>query len=109
MIEVRSGANGDRLEDSSEITPSCCVCLRPFGSDRIPPICPWSIRQIHMYDLSTGQPFESSYVWFCRINQGKIGGIRSLPDGLGPTQQLGVISELSSNRSPFTRTEPQSQ
>ena len=57
----------------------------------------------------TGRPFESSYVGFCRIDQGQIGGIRSLPDGLGPTRQLGVISELSSNRSPFTRTEPQSQ
>ena len=63
-----------------------------------------------LIDLApTGQPFERSYVWFCRIDQGQIGGIRSMPNGLRPTQQLGVISELSSNRSPFTRTEPQSQ
>ena len=57
----------------------------------------------------TGQPFESSYVGFCRIDQGQIGEIRSLLDGLGPTQQLGVIPEPSSNRSPFTRTKRQSQ
>ena len=57
----------------------------------------------------TGQPFESPYVRFCRIDEGQLEEIRSLLDGFGSTQQLGVISELSSNRSPFTRTEPQSQ
>ena len=57
----------------------------------------------------TGQPFESSYVGFCRIDEGQVGEIQSLLDGLGPTQQLGVIPEPSSNRSPFTRTKRQSQ
>ena len=57
----------------------------------------------------TGQPFESSPVCLCRIDEGQIGEIRSLLDGLGPTQQLGVIPEPSSNRSPFTRTKRQSQ
>ena len=63
-----------------------------------------------LIDLApTGQPFESSSVGFCRIDQGQIGEIRSLLDGFGSTQQLGVIPELSSNRSPFTRTKRQSQ
>ena len=70
-------------------------------------------HQYHYESLTnlapTGQPFESSYVGFCRINEGQIGKIRSLPDGFGSTQQLGVIPELSSNRSPFTRTKRQSQ
>ena len=39
----------------------------------------------------TGQPFESPYVRFCRIDEGQLEEIRSLLDGFGSTQQLGVI------------------
>lgn len=53
-----------------------------------------------LMDLApTGAPFEIPYVWVCRIDDGRIAEIWSLPDGLGLMQQLGVIPERSSNRS----------
>lgn len=40
----------------------------------------------------TGESFEIAYAWFCRIDDGQIAEIWSLPDGLGLMQQLGVVS-----------------
>lgn len=59
-----------------------------------------------LLDLApTGMPFEIAYVWFCRIDRGRIAEIRSLPDGLGLLQQLGALPELPPNRSLTDRTE----
>jgi len=58
------------------------------------------IHRESLIDLApTGRSFEIAYVWFCRIVHGRIAEIWSLPDGLGLMQQLGVLPELSSNRS----------
>lgn len=52
-----------------------------------------------LMDLApTGETFEIAYVWFCRIDEGEIIEIWSLPDGLGLMQQLGAIPGVS--RSP---------
>lgn len=40
----------------------------------------------------TGESFEIIYVWFCRVPDGRISEIRSLPDGLGLLQQLDVTT-----------------
>lgn len=48
-----------------------------------------------LLDLApTGSTFTIAYAWFCRIDNGRISAIRSLPDGLGLMQQLGAIPEL---------------
>jgi predicted ester cyclase len=39
----------------------------------------------------TGRSFEIDYVWFCRIEEGQIAEIWSLPDGLGVMQQFGAV------------------
>lgn len=44
---------------------------------------------------STGASFEIAYVWFCRIEDGQITEIWSLPDGLGLMQQLDTIPPQS--------------
>lgn len=49
---------------------------------------------------SSGESFEIAYAWFCRIEDGKIAEIWSLPDGLGLVQQLGAVPERSPSRSP---------
>jgi len=47
-----------------------------------------------LVDLApTGESFEIAYAWFCRIEDGRIAEIRSLPDGLGLLRQLGALSE----------------
>lgn len=52
-----------------------------------------------LMDLApTGTSFEIDYVWFCRIDDGRIAEIWSLPDGLGLMQQLGALAEPSENR-----------
>lgn len=57
-----------------------------------------------LMDLApTGASFEIACVWFCRIDDGRIDDICSLPDGLGLMQQLGAIPEIPSNHS---RTRP---
>lgn len=38
----------------------------------------------------TGESFEITYVWFCRVRDGRISEIHSVPDGLGLLQQLDV-------------------
>jgi len=52
-----------------------------------------------LVDLApTGASFEIDHVWFCRIHDGYIAEIWSLPDGLGLLQQLGALPEPSVNR-----------
>lgn len=41
----------------------------------------------------TGRSFEVAYAWFCRIQNGRIAEIRSLPDGLGLMEQIGALPE----------------
>lgn len=43
---------------------------------------------------ATGSSFEIAYVWFCRVENGRIAEIRSFPDGLGLLQQLDVTAPL---------------
>lgn len=64
-------------------------------------------RESLMDLVPTGASFEIAYVWFCRIDDGRIVEIWSLPDGLGLLQQLGALPELPSNRSPTDPTENQ--
>lgn len=53
-----------------------------------------------LMDLApTGEPFRIAYVWFCRIGDGRITELWSLPDGLGLVQQLGAIPERPPSRS----------
>lgn len=53
-----------------------------------------------LMDLApTGRSFEIAYAWFCRIENGQIVEIWSLPDGLGLMQQLGAIPAGILNRS----------
>lgn len=40
----------------------------------------------------TGESFAIAYAWFCRIEEGRIAEIWSLPDGLGLVRQLGGLS-----------------
>lgn len=52
-----------------------------------------------LVDLApTGRSFEIDYVWFCRIQDGQIAEIWSLPDGLGLLQQLGALPESTVTR-----------
>lgn len=52
-----------------------------------------------LMDLApTGETFTIAYVWFCRIDDGLISEIWSLPDGLGLMQQLGALPEVPPNR-----------
>lgn len=52
-----------------------------------------------LMDLApTGRLFEIAYVWFCRIEDGRIAEIHSLPDGLGLMRQLGAVPEPPANR-----------
>lgn len=45
-----------------------------------------------LMDLApTGRAFEIAYAWFCRIDDGQIAEIWSLPDGLSLVEQLGVV------------------
>lgn len=45
-----------------------------------------------LIDLApTGQTFEITYVWFCRLEDGRIAETWSLPDGLGLLRQLGAL------------------
>lgn len=61
-----------------------------------------------LLDLApTGRSFEIPYAWFCRIDDGQIAAIWSLPDGLGLMQQVDAIPEIPSNRSLTDATEPQ--
>lgn len=49
-----------------------------------------------LLDLTpTGDSFEIAVVWFCRVEDGQITEIWSLPDGLGLLRQLGAICEES--------------
>lgn len=68
-----------------------------------------SVSGIHresLVDLApTGASFEIAYVWFCRIDNGRISEIWSLPNGLGLLQQLGAIPETTPNQSLTTGTE----
>jgi len=60
------------------------------------------IHEQSLMDLApTGASFEIGYVWFCRIEDGRIAESWSMPDGLGLMQNLGAIPERSSN-SPLT-------
>lgn len=47
-----------------------------------------------LMDLApTGRPFEITYVWFCRVEAGRIAEIWSFPDGLGLLQQIGALPQ----------------
>lgn len=62
-----------------------------------------------LMDLApTGAPFEIAYAWFCRIEDGRIVEIRSLPDGLGLLGQLGVVPGVPPDCSRTRPTEHQS-
>jgi len=56
-----------------------------------------TVRGTHqgtLLDLApTGKSVEIAYVWFFRIEDGKIAEMWSLPDGLGLVQQLDAIPE----------------
>lgn len=55
-------------------------------------------HQGSLLDLTpTGKSVEIAYVWFCRIEDGQIAEVWSLPDGLGLVQQLDAISESNAN------------
>lgn len=59
-----------------------------------------------LMDLApTGRSFTITYAWFCRITDGRIAEIWSLPDGLGLMRQLGALPEPSSDRSLNERTQ----
>jgi predicted ester cyclase len=59
-----------------------------------------------LMDLApTGAAFEIAYVWFCRIDDGRIVEFWSMPDGLGLMQDLGAIPERSSNSSVTTQVQ----
>ena len=61
-----------------------------------------------LLDLApTGRSFEIVCAWFCRVDDGQIAAIWSLPDGLGLLQQLDAIPGLLSNRSPTTDRTPE--
>ena len=57
-------------------------------------------HQESLMDLApTGRSFTITYAWFCRIADGRIAEVWSLPDGLGLLQQLDALPEPPSNRS----------
>lgn len=61
-----------------------------------------------LMDLApTGESFTIAYAWFCRIDDGLISEIWSLPNGLGLMQQLGALPEVPSSRSLTQSTEYQ--
>lgn len=41
----------------------------------------------------TGESFEVAYAWFCRVEEGRLAEIWSLPDGLGLLEQIGAIPD----------------
>ncbi len=55
----------------------------------------------------TGSSFEVGYVSFCRIDDGRIGEIWSIPAGLDLMQALGAIPERSSDSSLTAKIERQ--
>lgn len=63
-------------------------------------------HQESLMDLApTGRSFDIAYAWFCRIENGRITEIRSLPDGLGLMQQVGAIPDGSRRMSLSQPTE----
>lgn len=59
-----------------------------------------------LMDLApTGRSFKIAYAWFCRIEDGRIAAIYSLPDGLGLMQQVDAIPDWTTNRSLTEPTE----
>jgi predicted ester cyclase len=59
-----------------------------------------------LLDLApTGDQFEIAHAWFCRIDDGLIAEIWSLPDGLGLVRQLGAGPDPEANDSPNDRRE----
>lgn len=56
-------------------------------------------RESLLAPTPTGESFEIACAWFCRIDDGRIAEIWTLPDALGLVQQLDAIPELPSNRS----------
>lgn len=54
-----------------------------------------------LMDLApTGQSFAIPYAWFCRIEDGEIAEIWSLPDGLGLLRQIRALPPRRTTRSP---------
>jgi len=53
----------------------------------------------------TGVSFEIDSAWFCRLRDGRIAEIRSLPDGLGLLRQLGALPEQPATRPHSTQDE----
>lgn len=51
----------------------------------------------------TGRSFAIAHAWFCRIDDGRIAAIRSLPDGLGLVAQLGAVPTVPGTPSPTDR------
>jgi len=47
----------------------------------------------------TGVSFEIDYAWFCRLHDGRIAEIWSLPDGLGLLRQLGALPDQPADQS----------
>lgn len=64
------------------------------------------IHRESLVDLvPTGRSFEIACVWFCRIEDGQINEIWSLPDGLSLLQQLDATRSGYLNRSSSHQTE----
>lgn len=58
-------------------------------------------HQESLMDLApTGERFEISAVWFCRLENGELAEIWSLPDGLGLMRQIDAIPDSEWNRYP---------
>lgn len=56
-------------------------------------------HQESLMDLApTGRSFEIAYAWFCRVKDGEIVEIWSLPDGLGLMRQIEALPDQPSNR-----------
>lgn len=53
------------------------------------------------------ESFEIACTWFCRIDDGQITELWSLPDSLGLMEQLSAIPEIPSNRSHIQSTDHQ--
>lgn len=60
-----------------------------------------TVTGIHRDSLAdlvpTGRSFEIAIAWFCRIEDGRIAEVWSLPDGLALTRQLDVIPQAVQN------------
>lgn len=63
------------------------------------------VHRESLMDLApTGRSFTIPYAWFCRIDDGRIAEIWSLPDGFGLLRQLEALPQPPSDR-PFSHSD----